>query len=447
MQRSEVLLVMLLAISVMGLSSLVNGVAFGTGPAQMIFASATSTVTQTFTQPVAITLSRTNSTAVTVIHTNILSTTLTNTMTIPVTITKTLPLPPPFPPQVSLETIAITLTKTNAMTVTQENTQISLTAAQAYTLITIQTITFTASYLTRFSPIIDTMLATGQFDPWLMLVLGSILMVGVGLGYFLPFRKRTIMRETRVLVQGSGTPFAALSDIGKRAENEDSVAIEFTSKSGAIYDSRYSVVVADGVSGEAEGKTASSLAVNTILSFVESSGAHDEEALRTAFIEANRAIIDYSTSKLHGQKLASTAVAAVVSRNKLVLGNVGDSRGYLFRDGKLYQLTRDHTVAQQLVDERRISRAQAMYYPDRHTLTKALGHKADVDPVMGSYEVAKGDVLLCCSDGLTDGLTDTQIASVMQGVKDMQRLSDALVQHAKSAGSQDNITVALVRVD
>jgi protein phosphatase len=291
------------------------------------------------------------------------------------------------------------------------------------------------------------MLATGQVDPWFIMFFGLTLIVGVGLGCFLPFRRRTVVQETKFLIQGSGTPFAVLSDIGKRAQNEDSVAIEFTRKSGAIHDRQCSIVVADGVSGESEGKTASSLAVNTILAHIGASDRRDEEVLRAALIEANRAIINQSTNKLQGQRLASTAVVAIISRNEIALGSVGDSRAYLFRNGKLYRLTKDDTVTQGLLDARRISEAEAEHHPERHKLTKALGQKPELDPAVGTYEAAKGDVLLCCSDGLTDGLADTGIASIMRGAQDMEKLSETLVQYAKSAGSQDNVTVALLRID
>jgi len=276
---------------------------------------------------------------------------------------------------------------------------------------------------------------------------GLTLIAGVGLGCFLPFRKRTVVQETKFLIQGNGAPFAVLSDIGKRAQNEDSVAIEFTKKSGAIHDRQCSVVVADGVSGESEGKTASSLAVNTILAHIGTSDRRDEEVLRAALIEANRAIINQSINKLQGQRLASTVVAAIVSRSEIALGSVGDSRAYLFRNGRLYRLTKDDTVTQALLDARRISEAEAERHPERHKLTKALGQKPDLDPAVGTYEAARGDVLLCCSDGLTDGLTDTRIASIMRGAQDMEKLSETLVQYAKSAGSQDNVTVALLRID
>jgi protein phosphatase len=238
-------------------------------------------------------------------------------------------------------------------------------------------------------------------------------------------------------------PFGLTSDPGSREENQDSAAIDYALESSSEYICR--VVVADGVSGEAGGRIASSLAVKTVLT--ATSDADDfREALQQSIATANRAILDYSASKFRGQRLATTVVAAILTEDAVSVGHVGDSRAYLFHGGQLIRLTRDHTVTQQLLDERRITEAQALSHPDRHKLTKALGHRPTVEPDLVTYYVAKGDIMLLCTDGLTEGLSDAEITDSVTGRTDMAGVSKTLVAAAKRAGVQDNITVAIVRV-
>jgi len=264
------------------------------------------------------------------------------------------------------------------------------------------------------------------------------------LGYFLPSLRPRRQTHIEVVPKEADSAFGLTTDVGSRRENQDSAAIDYTLESRGQYTCR--VVVADGVSGEAGGKLASSLAVRSILS--ATSDADDfREALQESVVRANQSILDYSVSKFGGQRLATTVVAAILAEDAVSIAHVGDSRAYLFHHGWPLRLTKDHTVTQQLLAERKITEAEAISHPDRHKLTKALGHKPTVEADVDTFTVTKGDILMLCTDGLTDGLSDAKIAEIVQGTQDMRSASKGLVQAAKSVGVQDNITVAIVRVD
>ncbi len=445
MFRSAHMSTLLLAIALMGLISQWPATS-GNSPDQVVFVPTTATTTQTLGQTVYLTATSTitDTVATTVDQINVFTATPTVTAAVPVSVTQT-------NTQILLQTATFTTTFTITMAVPVTETQktrrtFSMVVLRTVSLVGNSTIAVTATYITTYTPIFDKGITDWSFNEYMFLsALGLTVMLGFVLGYFLPSRKAKPIQSTKMILQGTPSSTGVASDIGSRSENQDSAVLSYTKKSGALSQYIYRVVVADGVSGEAEGKIASSLAVNSIL---RSMGDADSSSvsLRKAVHEANQAVLDYSVGKLQGQRLATTAVAAVVDREGASIANVGDSRGYLYRGGKLFLLTKDHTVTQQLLAGVKITPAEALNHPDRHKLTKALGQKT-VEPEVNAYEVARGDIFLLCSDGLTDGLTDSQMESIIQGKQDMQKLSEMLVYYAKSAGVQDNITVALLRVD
>ncbi len=231
---------------------------------------------------------------------------------------------------------------------------------------------------------------------------------------------------------------ASATDVGKvRSNNQDQLLVAFPL-----------FAVADGMGGHAAGEVASLTAVEALRA-----GFNQEEAtagLIAAAKSANRAVWDKSQqdAELRGMGTTLVALALVTEHGgeQLAVINVGDSRVYLLRDGELDQLTTDHSLVQELVDDGQLSEADALVHPQRHVLTRALG--VDPDVPVDSIEVTpyRGDRFLLCSDGLSREMTDDQIASILRRFGQPEEAAKALVSEARDKGGNDNITVVVVDV-
>lgn len=230
-----------------------------------------------------------------------------------------------------------------------------------------------------------------------------------------------------------------------RARNEDALLLDADLR---LY------AVADGLGGHRAGEVASAVAVDTIRDVVGAgAGSADCDRRQSwgllvdALMQADAAI--QHDSALHDERagMGSTAVVAwFPSGPTLVLANVGDSRGYLLRGGELRQLTQDHTVFEALRRAGRLSDVPDEQ-PPRQVLSQALGAGTGVAPSVACQATATGDRVLLCSDGLTDLLTDAQIAKVLAAMPgEVQRACDELVCEANSRGGFDNVTVVLIEV-
>ncbi len=209
--------------------------------------------------------------------------------------------------------------------------------------------------------------------------------------------------------------------------------------------------VADGMGGHAAGEVASSTAIAALQAAYEASGAHSLESLESAARAANRAVWEQARVNRGMLGMGTTLVAlAVVERadgtNGLAVAHIGDSRLYLLRDGALHQLTVDHSLVQELVDDGQISPEQAAVHPQRHVLTRALGVEPSVAVDVLDILPEQGDRYLLCSDGLPREAADEQIAAVLQRFADPVEAAKELVALAKSRGGNDNITVVVVDV-
>src|SRR5437588_2157678 len=205
--------------------------------------------------------------------------------------------------------------------------------------------------------------------------------------------------------------------------------------------------VADGVGGHKAGEVASQTAVDTLQrEFREPTTDGLVDAVKTA----NRTVWDLAESNpdQRGMGTTLTAVALVNEdgEERLAVVNVGDSRAYLLQQGELEQLTEDHSLVEQLVREGQLTPEEAMVHPRRSIITRALGLDPDVE--VDSWELTpyKGDRLLLCSDGLTNEVSDEQIASMLRTVSDPEEAARQLVQEARDHGGSDNITCVVVDV-
>ena len=203
--------------------------------------------------------------------------------------------------------------------------------------------------------------------------------------------------------------------------------------------------VADGMGGEAYGALAALTAVQAV-GGVHLSGGH--QRMVDYLIERN-AVICNMIMMNDGARIGSTFVGLNIIGDCAELTNIGDSRAYLFRDGRLGQLSCDHTPTRQMVELGILTEEAAKIHPDRHRLTQHLGvfpEEMIITPYIMSVEVKPGDVFLLCSDGLTDLLDDAGIKGILESSRYIEKGAEALFGEAIRNGGRDNITIILVRV-
>ena len=241
-------------------------------------------------------------------------------------------------------------------------------------------------------------------------------------------------RSTPRTRRGALTPFGSRTDIGcLRDHNEDSLIV-----TPPLF------AVADGMGGHAAGEVASEIAVHVL---AEHAPEHpDGEALARAVEEANHEVMRAARDGRGREGMGTTMTAAVLEGERLVIAQVGDSRAYLMHQGKLQQLTRDHSLMADLIEAGQLTPEEARCHPQRSVITRALGSDPCMHPDMYEINVETGDRLLICSDGLSGMLCDQDIEHTMRRVQDPQRCAAQLVNEAIAAGGHDNVTVIVADV-
>lgn len=236
---------------------------------------------------------------------------------------------------------------------------------------------------------------------------------------------------------------AAVTDRGrKRPSNED--AFGFSVEDG-VY------VVCDGMGGAAAGEVASSVAVDEVLHALANHRRNGSSPLpglaEDAVIAANSAIFSRAQRNQRLNGMGTTIVVLAVEEAHAWVLNIGDSRCYRLRNGRLEQLTLDHSLVEEQVRMGRMSRNEAHRSPLKNVITRALGTQSRVTPDVFGLEAEPGDVFLLCTDGLTRELSDESIAELMLKGRSPDELCKALVDAAKKAGGHDNITCMVVRAE
>ena len=204
--------------------------------------------------------------------------------------------------------------------------------------------------------------------------------------------------------------------------------------------------VADGMGGAKAGEVASGLAAAAV-----QDSAHDGESgeARVAALieEANRRVFRRASEDREASGMGTTMTVALVEDDHVAFGHVGDSRAYLIRDGRLEQLTDDHSLVAELVRSGKLTPEEAETHPQRSVITRALGTEADVDVDTFSVAAEPGDLFLICSDGLTSMVDDqTILDAVEEHRSNLQEAAKALVSAANRGGGEDNITVVFFEV-
>lgn len=233
--------------------------------------------------------------------------------------------------------------------------------------------------------------------------------------------------------------YAARSDVGLvRANNQDSA-----------YAGPHLLAIADGMGGHAGGDVASSVTIAELAPLDEEAHGPDDALaeLEAALVEAKAEIVRRTRADPTLSGMGTTVTAILRTENKLAMVHLGDSRGYLLRDGELTQVTTDHTFVQHLVDTGRITPEEAIHHPQRSVVMRVLGDfDLDLTPDLSVREARVGDRWLLCSDGLSGFVSADTLTETLRTQHDVDECADRLVQLALRAGGGDNVTVVVADV-
>ena len=232
--------------------------------------------------------------------------------------------------------------------------------------------------------------------------------------------------------------YAARTDLGlgRYSFNQDSA-----------YAGPHLLAVADGMGGHAGGDIASSVVLARLVALDgESIGGDAMARLGDVLRAANEELRHRVDSEPDLRGMGTTVTALLRYGSRLAVAHIGDSRGYLLRDGVLSQITHDHSFVQSLVDEGRISAEDALHHPQRNIVTRVLTGQEDDEPDLSVREARPGDRYLLCSDGLSDVLTDDTVAEVLVDAVDPGAAAERLIELALRAGAPDNVTCVVADV-
>jgi serine/threonine protein phosphatase PrpC len=236
--------------------------------------------------------------------------------------------------------------------------------------------------------------------------------------------------------------FSGMTDIGlQRERNEDAFVIspelDFC-------------LAADGMGGAAAGELASRIFAETTLEIFSRNTSRSEKQIlyrvQKAFSSANEKILEHVIENPSHKGMGCTAELLAFYDGGFILGHIGDSRTYRIRRRQLEQLTEDHTLVQQQVDEGLISSENVRHHPLRNVILRAVGLERELALDVLRGKTASGDLFLLCSDGLTDMVEDDQIWEILLSDINIHRKTEKLIEMAKAAGGHDNITVVLTAI-
>lgn len=235
------------------------------------------------------------------------------------------------------------------------------------------------------------------------------------------------------------------SDIGKkRVRNEDSFRF------GQCEDGVVWAVVCDGMGGAKGGQTASTIAADMVGSKIEKcynklmTDFSIENLLLSAITTANVSIYDRALSDESLEGMGTTIVSCVIKNNFACIAHVGDSRAYIISGGNIRQITRDHSLVQEMFDKGQLTKEQFEHHPNKNIITRALGINEEVDIDFDTVDVKSGDVLILCTDGLSGCVSDEDMLSTYLNC-DFDRLASTYIGLANDHGGRDNITVVAIK--
>ena len=235
------------------------------------------------------------------------------------------------------------------------------------------------------------------------------------------------------------------TDRGKvRQHNEDNGGV-FTNPDGVRL-----AVVADGMGGHRAGDVASDMTIRYLSgAWGESAGistAKDaEEWLKAHISQINEILYEHSSNNEECQGMGTTIVGAICTDKFLTIVNIGDSRCYLYNESGFKQITEDHSLVNELVRSGQISREDAEHHPRKNVLLRALGTELQVEMDLFTIIFEEGDLLLLCSDGLTNKVSEKELQGIIENSEPLESKADSLISLANQYGGEDNITLVLVQ--
>ena len=237
----------------------------------------------------------------------------------------------------------------------------------------------------------------------------------------------------------------SMTHVGQRRETNQDYMYTSETSVGRLPDL---FLVADGMGGHAAGDYASRFTVEKIVEYVtESEESEPVTVLGEAVRYANEHLLAEANADASKAGMGTTIVAAVVVGDKLYTANVGDSRLYVINQERITQITRDHSLVEEMVQSGKLQKEEMRTHPNKNIITRALGTNPEVKADCFEIEVEEGDVLLLCSDGLSNMMEDKTIEAIIKkNPEDMEQAARQLVDEANKAGGKDNISVVLVRI-
>lgn len=205
-------------------------------------------------------------------------------------------------------------------------------------------------------------------------------------------------------------------------------------------------VVADGMGGHNAGEIASKIAAQTIINYIKSNIKNEivEKTFKNAIEDANKEVHSLAYKKEEYTGMGTTIVACLITTMGVHIGNVGDSSCFIVKDNRVYKLTKDHSLVQELLDTGSISKEQAINHPQKNVITRAIGTGKEVEIDIYNLNKEEYDYILLCSDGLTNDVDlENELLELLRD-NDIQEVCDKLVNRAKNNGGRDNITVMLL---
>lgn len=204
-------------------------------------------------------------------------------------------------------------------------------------------------------------------------------------------------------------------------------------------------IVADGMGGHKAGDYASRYTIERIVASVMRSGLQEPVAiLKGAIRKANELLVDESKEDESKRGMGTTVVIATIMEDKMIVANVGDSRLYVV-GSSMRQITRDHSLVNEMVRLGEINAAEARIHPDKNIITRAIGASATVEADFFEVDLEKDSQILMCTDGLTNMVRDEEIFRIMNGEETLEEKAEILVRTANANGGRDNITVMIIR--
>ena len=234
----------------------------------------------------------------------------------------------------------------------------------------------------------------------------------------------------------------SMTDVGIRREsNQDYM---YTSET-AVGNLPNLFLLADGMGGHAAGDYASRFTVEKVVELVGKSTFTEPVAiLKQAISEANALLLAEADKDVSRQGMGTTLVTATIIDDRMYVSNVGDSRLYVVSADKMIQVTRDHSLVEEMVRLGEMDKEDAKVHPDKNIITRAVGVLPEVSADFFEVELEPGDMILMCSDGLTNMVRDEEIRQIILGQRDIVEKAEKLVETANKNGGRDNITVVLI---